>query len=111
MKRRSRFTSIAGMVAMVMAILAVCPCPAMAALPADGHDCCAGKAGLNAAPDPGSCCANDARDTVADAPPGVTLAGGWQAAPMVIVAAPVLLLPLHAAAAPSPPAAPHILRV
>ncbi len=111
MRRRSRFTSIAGIVAMIMAVLAVCPCPAMAEPGGDPHACCAGKTGLTVTPDPGSCCPDDARDVVADASIGIALAGGWQSAPAVIAAAPALLLPLHAVAAPSPPAAPPILRI
>lgn len=110
MTRRSRSVSIAGVVAMVMAVLAVCPCPAMAAPgPQDPHACCAGKTGLTVAPDTGSCCADEARDTVAVSSVPVAVAAGW--ATDVVSAVASLPAPSPVAASTPPRAAPLILRI
>jgi hypothetical protein len=108
--RRSRTVSIAGVVAMVMAVLAVCPCPAMAAVPTtDAHGCCAGKAGLTVAPDTGSCCGDEAREPVAVSSVPVAVASGWATDVVSAVAALPIPPPAHVDSAP--PAAPVILRI
>jgi hypothetical protein len=97
-------------VAIVMAVLAICPCPAMAAPGApDPHSCCAGKAGLTVAPDTGSCCADEARELVATSSVPVAVAAGW--ATDVVSAPAPLPVPSLAAASTPPRAAPLILRI
>jgi hypothetical protein len=110
--RRRRLASIAAAVAMVMAVLAVCPCPAMiaAATTEDAHGCCAGKAGLTVAPDTGSsCCADEARESVAVSSVPVGVAAGW--ATEAVIAVTALPIPSFAAASAPPRAAPLILRI
>ena len=108
--RRSRLTGIAAVVAMMMAVLAVCPCPpTVADASGDPHGCCAGKAGLTIAPDTGSCCADEERDNVAVSAVPVPVAAGWPTAVLTAVAA-LPVPPLAAASAP-PRTAPHILRI
>lgn len=102
------------MVAMMMAALAVCPCPAAVAAPAspEAHGCCAGKAGLNVAPAASSCCSEEARDPrLALTSVAVPLVAGWATLDTVIVALPAPSF-LPAAMAPAVrPAPPPILRV
>lgn len=110
MKRRSRAVSIAATVAMVMAVLAVCPCPAMIAAAAeDAHGCCAGKAGFTVAPDNSSCCAEEARESVAVSSVPAGVAAGW--ATDVVITVTALPIPSFSTAAAPPRAAPLILRI
>ena len=57
--RKQRSASIAGIMATLMALLAVCPCAP--ASPPD-HDCCAGTTALTIDAATPSCCLEDARD-------------------------------------------------
>ena len=96
---------------MVMAFLALCPCPPMiaAAATGDAHGCCAGKAGLTVAPDTASCCADEAREPVAVSSVPVAVASGW--ATDVVSAVAALPVPPPARVDSAPPAAPLILRI
>lgn len=99
---------------MVLAVLAVCPCPAVLATPAsDGtHDCCAGKAGLNVAPAAPSCCWEDAQDTQPAVPAAsVALVAGWATFDAVMVEAPAPPALPSAIDFGPPSAAPLILRI
>ena len=110
--RRRRLASIAAAVAMVMAVLAVCPCPSMvaAARTEDAHGCCAGKPGLTVAPDScSSCCADDARESVAVSSVPAGVAAGW--ATDVVIAVTALPIPSFSTAAAPRRAAPLILRI
>jgi len=111
--RRSRLASTAVVVAMVMAVLAVCPCPAMAGgRSEDPHRCCAGKDGLTLASAAPTCCLEEASDPrLADArvtPPPV--GGGVAVHAMVSAAPPLPVLP-HVTVAVPIVAAPPILRI
>ena len=95
---------------MVMAALAVCPCPPAAAPDrGDPHSCCAGKSGLTVSAESGGCCADESRDTVAvasaPAPAGVGGAAG------VVYAMAPLPAPSLAAASTPPRSAPLVLRI
>ena len=103
-------TGIAGIVALAVALLAVCPCPPASAAetPEDPHGCCAGKAGLAVGPDAGSCCSDHARDVQVVAAPPLALADGWTGTVTTIAAVPSRpAAPLPAA----PFAAPVVLRI
>jgi hypothetical protein len=111
--RGSRLASIAVVVAMVMAVLAVCPCPAMAGgRSEDPHRCCAGKAGLTVAPAAPTCCLEEASDPrLADTRVAPAPFAGWAAVhAMVSVAPPLPVLP-HVTVAVPLVAAPPILRI
>jgi hypothetical protein len=97
---------------MVMAVLAVCPCPAMAASSEDPHRCCTGKNGLTVAAAEPSCCLEEASDPqLADARIAGASVTGWAAVHAVVAAAPPLpVLPSMSLAVPIF-AAPPILRI
>jgi hypothetical protein len=111
-RHRSRTVSNAGVVAIDMAILAVCPCPAMAE-PAgsDPHACCAGTPGLKAAPPGHDCCVSESRETLAISTLTADSLDGWSswdAAPLATQPRPTP--PLAHAYVP-PRAAPPVLRI
>lgn len=66
MIRRSRLASVAGMVAMILVFLVLCPCapaPADASAASDDHACCSDRPGLTAPTV--SCCASHDNETQA----------------------------------------------
>jgi len=70
--RRSRLASVAGMLAMILAFLVLCPCapdPAVASAVGNDHACCGGQPGLSAPA--ASCCASED----AEAQPAASAAG------------------------------------
>jgi hypothetical protein len=110
---RSRLASIAGVLAMVVAVLAVCPCPAMArGRSEDPHRCCTGKDGLNVAPAPPNCCLDEASDPqLADARVTPAPVAGGAALHAMVSAAPLLPVIPHLTATVRLFAAPPILRI
>jgi hypothetical protein len=114
--RRSRCASVAGMVAVVLSVLAFCPCAPLMAAPAGeaDHGCCAGKAALTVSPAPASCCMTDARDPqLGDVrPPALPAPVPVRATLDSVVATPSLPSLASAALAPLPPSSPPlVLRV
>ena len=111
--RRSRLAGIAGIVAMVMAVLSVCPCPEMAtASSEDAHRCCAGKDALTVSPASPSCCLEEASDPqLADTSVTPPPTAGWAALHAIVSAAPAP--PVLSPVSVSIPyvAAPPILRI
>lgn len=99
---------------MIMAVLAVCPCPPLIASPPseNAHGCCAGKAGLTVAPAASSCCFEEARDPrLAVRSVSVPLVAGWATLDAVIVALPAPSFRPAAITPAARPAPPPILRV
>lgn len=104
---------MSGVLALVLAVLAVCSCgPAMMAMAghdADPHACCAKQPGISAQED--DCCADHAR------PAGMAVGAGPPPSGSV-TAIVTQLAPAHAATSPAlalspsvPPSAPFILRI
>ena len=111
--RQSRFAGVAGLLAMIMAILAVCPCPPVIGAPRseNGHGCCAG-AGLTVTPAASSCCSDDAVDPrLAVTSVSVPLVAGWATLDAVIAALPAPSFRPAAIRPAARPAPPPILRV
>jgi hypothetical protein len=110
---RSRLASVAGVVAMILAFLSLCPCaPAQAAAASgDDHACCGGEAGLTVTS--ASCCAAH------EAPPTQPAAGALGAtlltpsanASVDVVPTPAPLADATRTGALAPSAAPLILRI